>query len=430
MIAGGSIGALLAWHLKQHTAHRVTLLLSASLHNRRELSRQRQGLGQAGKLSTGITLEREGSLSHAWGFEPELVGAATSIRSQDARRSAMRTPAEPLASSAPISALCLAVKSHEAVGALTAIRDRLSAQSTVLLCQNGMGVLDQLCEETFADRSQRPSFVIAVNSHGAMRKRQYPDLAVAWTGVGELAFGIVPSEQVSDSAADVDRPASALPNALLTGSGPIRLERDLPDRPANASLRMMVDSLLACEPLRPRLLPLDVLQERQVQKLVVNCIINPLTALLDVRNGALYGSPDTDALATAIATEASTCFFAQLHGQREGLEPRPFAPGHPLSPEVLVSLSISVMRNTAGNVSSMLGDVRSAGTTEMCVLSGAASDAAQRVHQRLCLASRPPVQGSHAGQRLAGPARPSAHRPGSRRRDRPGANEFRIALTL
>ena len=106
-----------------------------------------------------------------------------------------------------------------------------------------------------------------------------------------------------------------------------------------------------------------------MSKLAVNCVINPITALLDVQNGALVGSDDTRLLSAAIVSEASACFAAQLG------RTAPWPESHPLSASALAAYAVTVAQRTAANTSSMLGDIRRVGMTEMCVRSACASDA-------------------------------------------------------
>lgn len=352
----GAIGSLLTWHLARCTPHTVKLLLSPAAHAR---AREAGGPDAALGRPASVALERDGLVSHARGLALDTIALPVDPVSRAEERYARFRPGPQPAPATTIDALYLTVKAPSASAALLAVQHRLSADSTVVLCQNGMGLLDRLLDEVFVDPDRRPSFVIAVTSHGAIAKGAYPDLRVAWTGVGDLAFGIVPNQRV---ARELGRGEAAdRPNPVLTGTGPVRLDTDLPPEAATRTLRLAVDALLACAPLQPQLLPLDLLQERQMRKLAVNCAINPITALLDVRNGALVGSHDVSALATAIAAEASACFRAQLG------RTMPWSDSHPLSTDALTAHMMAVARATATNSSSMLGDVRRVVPTEMCV---------------------------------------------------------------
>lgn len=97
-------------------------------------------------------------------------------------------------------------------------------------------------------------------------------------------------------------------------------------------------------------------------KLVVNCAINPLTALLDLPNGGLLDCPPARRLMAELAQETA----GVATGLGIGL---PF--GDP------VEAAEAVARRTARNVSSMLQDVRRGAPTEIESICGAVVRAAQ-----------------------------------------------------
>jgi 2-dehydropantoate 2-reductase len=99
-------------------------------------------------------------------------------------------------------------------------------------------------------------------------------------------------------------------------------------------------------------------------KLVINAAINPLTALLGVANGELLQRPTARQLMRCAAEEAARVAKAQ------GIElPYP-------DPIAMVE---AVARRTAGNLSSMLQDVRRSAPTEVDAICGAIVRAAQIV---------------------------------------------------
>jgi len=91
-------------------------------------------------------------------------------------------------------------------------------------------------------------------------------------------------------------------------------------------------------------------------KLLVNAGINPLTALLDVPNGALLERPDAMALMMQAAEE--TAAVAQACGIQ-------------ISHENPGELAAQVAHRTAENISSMLQDVRRGAPTEIDAICGA-----------------------------------------------------------
>lgn len=99
-------------------------------------------------------------------------------------------------------------------------------------------------------------------------------------------------------------------------------------------------------------------------KLVINAAINPLTALLDIPNGALLELPSARALLSSVAREAASVAVAQ--GMR-----LPY-------PDPLVAVE-AIARQTAGNHSSMLQDFRRGAPTEIDAITGAIVQAGEQL---------------------------------------------------
>jgi 2-dehydropantoate 2-reductase len=99
-------------------------------------------------------------------------------------------------------------------------------------------------------------------------------------------------------------------------------------------------------------------------KLVINAAINPLTALLDIPNGALLELPSARALLSSVAREAASVAVAQ--GMR-----LPY-------PDPLVAVE-AIARQTAGNHSSMLQDLRRGAPTEIDAITGAIVQAGEQL---------------------------------------------------
>lgn len=88
------------------------------------------------------------------------------------------------------------------------------------------------------------------------------------------------------------------------------------------------------------------------RKLAVNCVINPLTALYQCRNGDLQRYPQQIAL---ICSEVASVMEME---------------GHHTSCEGLVAHVMQVIQSTADNTSSMLQDIRSQRHTEIDYITG------------------------------------------------------------
>jgi 2-dehydropantoate 2-reductase len=98
------------------------------------------------------------------------------------------------------------------------------------------------------------------------------------------------------------------------------------------------------------------IRDRIWEKLAINSVINPLTAIWGVKNGQLIKRQEFPPLAKAMLQEAVQA--ANLHGVR-------------LSSEKLWEQVITVCQRTANNRSSMLQDVESGRKTEIDFINGA-----------------------------------------------------------
>jgi 2-dehydropantoate 2-reductase len=93
-------------------------------------------------------------------------------------------------------------------------------------------------------------------------------------------------------------------------------------------------------------------------KLAVNAAINPLTALLEVRNGQLLNQPATKELMAMAAREVAD--LAQALGIQ-------------LATENVVEYAFEVAGRTSANLSSMLQDIQRKAPTEIDAICGAIS---------------------------------------------------------
>ncbi|SCZ99054.1 BZ3500_MvSof-1268-A1-R1_Chr7-1g09374 [Microbotryum saponariae] len=291
----------------------------------------------------------------------------------------------------PISTLIVTTKAPQALKAIKHLLPRLSSSSTIVLCHNGMGVLENLLEQYWPDdddddgpyssyghRRARPSFICATTSHGVWRRSA--DHFVH-AGVGHLQFGVVPNRSTLSSIQShwPDEPSS---NPLLNPRALIA--PTLQHLPTSSSLHATLDLLLRTTNLNPLWLPLPQLQIAQLQKLAVNCAVNSLTAIVGVHNGALVGSRAAKDMCREVASECSSVFAAHVMGPTEDgeeeqasalsdpasasyddstpttIHPRPartFAHNHALSEHSLLQAMMKVIFATSTNISSTLADL-------------------------------------------------------------------------
>ena len=276
-----------------------------------------------------------------------------------------------------INSLFVAVKAHHTVNALKTLSSRLSANSTIVLMQNGMGLYEQLIRDVFRNPSQRPHFILASNTHGAFTTQPFH---VIHAGIGAIDFGIAPDSQGREFEAgfhDENIPPSQRRPRLSDITSPTDVE---PDR--YRSLRDTVAALLLLEPLSTSWKTYAELQLIMRRKIAVNAVVNPLTALMGCRNGELTRSPWASRIMHMVCWEASLVYAAEMRRestfwledmQSRGVDTKDMAlPSLPksLTTECLEEEVVRVAQLTKNNVSSMLQDVRRGKTTEIDYING------------------------------------------------------------
>lgn len=234
-----------------------------------------------------------------------------------------------------IECLILTTKAPQTVKALSSVSHRLTPDSTVLFLQNGMGVIDDVNKEIFPDPDNRPHYIQGIISHGLKMQRPFH---VEYTGLGTVILGALPSR-----------------NAALDAQG----EEDWAP-----STKYLLRTLTLTPPLVATAeSPINVLQY-QLEKLAINCVINPLTVLLDSQNGELLYNYHITRSMRLLLAEISTviCALPELEGV-PGVQAR-------FAAERLRNLAVNVANKTAANTSSMLQDVQALKRTEIEYING------------------------------------------------------------
>ena len=192
----------------------------------------------------------------------------------------------------PIQLLLVPVKAFAVAQALHQWLPYCAADADIVLCHNGMGTIAQA--QQLLQPEQKLWF--ASTTHGALKSGAH---RLQHTGVGRTLLG--PANLLATRA--------AAPVAILNAAlGPLQVVADI----------------------------LPVLW----QKLAINAVINPLTALLMVPNGELT-KPHYRAQVELLLTEF--CAVAKAHGQM-------------FDRDALCQTVLDVAANTAGNYSSMQQD--------------------------------------------------------------------------
>ncbi|KAL4924918.1 ketopantoate reductase family protein [Aspergillus undulatus] len=236
----------------------------------------------------------------------------------------------------PIECLIVSVKAPATVKALASVRHRLMPDSTVLFIQNGMGVIDDVNEKVFPDPRQRPHYMLGIVSHGlAQRTGRFH---VTHTGVGTTILGPVSPQSLRSK--NEKEPVWA------------------------PSTKYLLRTMTLTPPLAAVAEPPSSITLYQLEKLAMNSVINPLTALMNCRNGELLYNYSFTRVVRLLLFEISSviCNLPELQSV-PGVESR-------FSPERLRWMVTQLANKTAKNDSSMLQDVRAGRTTEIEFLNG------------------------------------------------------------
>lgn len=255
---------------------------------------------------------------------------AGDVETSSAEIAGQVAPLLSLGKNEPIENLIISTKSYVTRRAIAHCVPLLDANSNILILQNGMGMAESLRKEFWPNLWKAPTFYEAISTHGAYKRSNN---AVNHVGLGKLTFAPAP------------------------GNRPDRTYEDAPD---------MIQALIESPELNAKYVSQDDMLITQMEKLVVNACINPITALLDCLNGDLvYGSKMTLTM-KSIIHEAVKCFNAEFGNQ---LQSRPDAATR-LNPQRLLKTVFEVISTTAENSSSMREDVRKSNRTEVDVING------------------------------------------------------------
>ncbi|KAF2723680.1 hypothetical protein K431DRAFT_310774 [Polychaeton citri CBS 116435] len=264
----------------------------------------------------------------------------------------------------PIHNLIVSVKTPFTVSALSSVRHRLSRDSTIVFLQNGMGVIEEINEKLFPDESNRPSYIQGIITHGAnvpQEVSQRDPFYVVHAGQGTIALGLLPRITTVEASSSAGSPANTpSPYVSQASHSPNEEEGERWPFSARHLLRTLTRSPILCA---AGLSPNELLQQ-QLEKLAVNSIMNPLTALMDARNGALlYNFPLTRTMRLLLA---ETSLIIRSLPELQGV----VNVQHRFSPERLETLVVGVSNRTAQNISSMLADIRAGRATEIEYING------------------------------------------------------------
>lgn len=300
IIGGGSLGLLLAGRLAE-AGHSVTVITRTE--------------EQAAQLSKdGITIEEGVSASRTVVTVP--VRAMTMAAGVEAGAAGETPSAERI--------VLLAVKQTALTEAFLAELARVvPAGGALALFQNGVGHVEKLAQ-ALPGRTLIP----AVTTEGALR---IGPAKVRHTGIGEIRLGEWGLSHDGESASEAENSRAdrlTIRDALI---------RSLMDAGFSVNLS-------------------NKLEEALWRKLLINAVINPLTAILRVRNGELTATQERLELMRAVFDE--TYGILRMQGLTDDAE------------ELWLTV-LAVCDKTKDNESSMLQDVKAGRETEIDAINGA-----------------------------------------------------------
>ncbi|MCJ1334668.1 hypothetical protein MMC10_011380 [Thelotrema lepadinum] len=312
----GSLGKLVAYHLAGIPNRPPISLLFHKWSTKIEWF----------KSGEAIEIERHGEVDRRHGYDIER-----SVK--PSAEAYMRAEAQ-----APIHNLIVTLKAGYTVFALSSIAHRLTPDSTILFLHNGMGVLDQVNERVFPDVETRPNYMTGIVSHGVYSKSTFK---AEHAGLGSIALSVIPKVPF-EKEFPLDQQPLLLPQ----------------------SSRYMLRTLTRTPMLAAITYPPSELFQLQLEKLAVNAVVNPLTAILGCRNGDLLNATHATRIMRLLLAEISLVFrnLPEIQAQ-PNIQTR-------FSAENLEHRVVNVMQDTAGNVSSMLQDIQRNQFTEILYING------------------------------------------------------------
>lgn len=244
-----------------------------------------------------------------------------------------------------IENLIVATKTHQTTDALRKYVDHITPDTNILLLQNGMGMLEHLNLTYWPYPERRPTIYQCISTHGAFKSSPF---VVNHVGIGRLDIAKVTESSISDPSSDAASPYSDVKEMLT--------QLQLPE---------FIRDILSTKALNAHYLAYPQFLLKQIEKLIINTCINPLTAIFDCLNGELLYSPSLTKTMKKVIGEDVKVFKAEF----PLLETIPDTEAV-LDEDRLLQLVIQVCRTTAKNSSSMREDVRLLKNTEIHWING------------------------------------------------------------
>lgn len=273
----------------------------------------------------------------------------------------------------PIDNLIITTKAHQTLHALKPYLPGITNKTTVLLVQNGMGTIDQLCKTVWPDKEKRPILLHGITTHGIYRIND--GFRFHHVGLGDLKIAKIPNnyepidtlisenEIINDETTKTQTKKLIKENrSQLDYNYSEEIEtKDLNELEKNPMISLLID----CEHLSTSLYNYSTLEVLQWEKLIINACINPITALYDCLNGEILRLEDHKHIFTSIINEClKVIFISNPH-----LNKNAFAI-QSLTTERLLDIVYHIISITKYNSSSMREDITDLRGTEIDYING------------------------------------------------------------
>lgn len=337
----GNVGTFVAHSLASRPSPPpITLLLQDPnvyrnwIDRKRAISLQQDGLDS---IKTGFDVN---VLNHKtwyslpeWAQEEETEGTHSHLNRKSREEKIDEAWTSSVEEDSPIDCLIVAAKATQTVRAVTSVKHRLTRDSTILFLQNGMGVVEEVNSKVFPFAETRPHYISGIISHALMNKGPFH---TEHKGLGTTVLG--PVSQPSDAAAQQGDMAPTTKYLLRT---------------MNLTQQLIASTETPTS-----------LMQYQLEKLALNSVINPLTAILGCENGEILYNYSFTRIMRMLLIEISSviCALPELKGV-PGVEDR-------FSVERLRRLAVQLANRTAKNRSSMLQDIDAGRYMEIDYMNG------------------------------------------------------------
>ncbi|KAK8843329.1 hypothetical protein IAR55_006984 [Kwoniella newhampshirensis] len=341
----GSIGTLISHHLRINSPSLPLTLL----------------VRQPSAFPPTLAVTRDGITSTSTDFTCETPTASSSSSSSSSDNT--------------ISSLIVCLKTPSTLEAIRPLSSRLGPSSVITLLQNGMGVYDELCTNLWPEKATRPYFILGTTPHGVTPSGEGKGQIRHNTprGEGHVKWGVCPDPRDKmDFEKDWLWTSPSQMTAYTSRSLPLP---PLPERRDDlVPLRDTLSALLSITDLSPSLHTCKELHHAMYLKLVVNSVINPLTAILGrgkLTNGTLASvAPFGPNLVDRVTKELSAVLLAHINATYDATDDEKTDVLEMFRYENLRKVLTEVIHSSNLNTSSMAVDVRERRGTEVDYING------------------------------------------------------------